>query len=148
MTPEQRQEFEAEIKSLYVDGMVRIVVRPTWAKLIDFDHTPSGHPRAGRPARGAGGRLKRRAATACQQRRDRPVVRLAKGQARNSHNGTKISAWPGNRAGPSSAATRRYDVRRPLVRIAARPVVQPCESSLGPVALPRDDPNVSEWLGR
>jgi hypothetical protein len=39
MTPEQRQEFEAEIKSLYVDGMVRIVVRPTWAKLIDFQTT-------------------------------------------------------------------------------------------------------------
>ena len=36
MTPEQRQEWEAEIKSLYVDGMVRIVVRPTWARLIDF----------------------------------------------------------------------------------------------------------------
>ena len=39
MTPEQRQEWEAEIKSLYVDGMVRIVVRPTWAKLIDFKTT-------------------------------------------------------------------------------------------------------------
>ena len=39
MTPEQRQAFEAEIKSLYVDGMVRIVVRPTWAKLIDFETT-------------------------------------------------------------------------------------------------------------
>jgi hypothetical protein len=39
MTPEQRQEFGAEIKSLYVDGMVRIVVRPTWAKLIDFETT-------------------------------------------------------------------------------------------------------------
>ena len=39
MTPEQRQEFEAEIKSQYVDGMVRIVVRPTWAKLIDFETT-------------------------------------------------------------------------------------------------------------
>ena len=39
MTPEQRQEWEAEIKSLYVDGMVRIVVRPTWARLIDFETT-------------------------------------------------------------------------------------------------------------
>jgi uncharacterized pyridoxamine 5'-phosphate oxidase family protein len=39
MTPEQRQEREAEIKSLYVDGMVRIVVRPTWARLIDFETT-------------------------------------------------------------------------------------------------------------
>ena len=39
MTPEQRQEFEAEIKSLYMDGMVRIVVRPTWARLIDFETT-------------------------------------------------------------------------------------------------------------
>jgi hypothetical protein len=36
MTPEQRQGFEDEVRSLYVDGMVRIVVRPTWAKLIDF----------------------------------------------------------------------------------------------------------------
>ncbi|HEX2405365.1 MAG TPA: pyridoxamine 5'-phosphate oxidase family protein [Acidimicrobiia bacterium] len=39
MTPDQRREFEIEIKSLYVDGMVRIVVRPTWAKLIDFETT-------------------------------------------------------------------------------------------------------------
>ena len=38
MTPEQRSEWEAEIRSLY-DGMVRIVVTPTWAKLIDFDTT-------------------------------------------------------------------------------------------------------------
>jgi hypothetical protein len=39
MTPEQRQGFEDEVRSLYVDGMVRIVVRPTWAKLIDFENT-------------------------------------------------------------------------------------------------------------
>jgi hypothetical protein len=38
MTPEQRVEWEAEVRSLY-DGMVRIVVRPTWAKLIDFQTT-------------------------------------------------------------------------------------------------------------
>ena len=38
MTPEQRVEWEAEVRSLY-DGMVRIVVTPTWAKLIDFDET-------------------------------------------------------------------------------------------------------------
>ena len=38
MTPEQRVEWEAEVRSLY-DGMVRIVVVPTWAKLIDFDTT-------------------------------------------------------------------------------------------------------------
>jgi type II secretory pathway component PulJ len=38
MTPEQRVEWEAEIRSLY-DGMVRIVVTPTWAKLIDFETT-------------------------------------------------------------------------------------------------------------
>jgi hypothetical protein len=38
MTPEQRVVWEAEIRSLY-DGMVRIVVTPTWAKLIDFDTT-------------------------------------------------------------------------------------------------------------
>ncbi len=36
MTPEQRTEWEAEVRSLY-DGMVRVVVTPTWAKLIDFE---------------------------------------------------------------------------------------------------------------
>jgi hypothetical protein len=39
MTPEQRVEWEKEIHSLYHDGMVRIVVTPTWAKLIDFETT-------------------------------------------------------------------------------------------------------------
>jgi Pyridoxamine 5'-phosphate oxidase len=39
MTPEQRVEWEAEVRSLYSDGMVRIVVAPTWAKLIDFEST-------------------------------------------------------------------------------------------------------------
>jgi hypothetical protein len=38
MTPEQRVEWEAEVRSLYV-GMVRVVVTPTWAKLIDFETT-------------------------------------------------------------------------------------------------------------
>jgi hypothetical protein len=38
MTPEQRVEWEAEVRSLY-NGMVRIVVTPTWAKLIDFQRT-------------------------------------------------------------------------------------------------------------
>ncbi|MFF1798813.1 pyridoxamine 5-phosphate oxidase, partial [Kitasatospora sp. NPDC058263] len=38
MTPEQRAAWEAEVRSLY-DGMVRIVVTPTWAKLIDFETT-------------------------------------------------------------------------------------------------------------
>ena len=38
MTPEQRVEWEAEVRSLY-EGMVRIVVTPTWAKLIDFETT-------------------------------------------------------------------------------------------------------------
>jgi Pyridoxamine 5'-phosphate oxidase len=38
MTPEQRAEWEAEVRSLY-DGMIRIVVTPTWAKLIDFETT-------------------------------------------------------------------------------------------------------------
>ena len=38
MTPEQRVEWEKEIRSLY-DGMVCIVVTPTWAKLIDFETT-------------------------------------------------------------------------------------------------------------
>jgi hypothetical protein len=33
-----RVEWEAGIRSLY-DGMVRIVVTPTWAKLIDFETT-------------------------------------------------------------------------------------------------------------
>src|SRR3954447_22023697 len=38
MTAEQRVEWEAEVRSLY-PSMVRIVVRPTWAKLIDFHET-------------------------------------------------------------------------------------------------------------
>jgi hypothetical protein len=38
MTSDQRAEWEAEVRSLY-DGMVRIVVTPTWAKLIDFETT-------------------------------------------------------------------------------------------------------------
>lgn len=38
MTPEQRVTWEAEVRSLY-DSMVRIVVTPTWAKLIDFEAT-------------------------------------------------------------------------------------------------------------
>ncbi|MBS2536388.1 pyridoxamine 5'-phosphate oxidase family protein [Catenulispora sp. NF23] len=38
MTPEQRAEWEAEVRSLY-DGMVRVVITPTWAKLIDFEVT-------------------------------------------------------------------------------------------------------------
>ncbi|MEV8596302.1 pyridoxamine 5'-phosphate oxidase family protein [Streptomyces sp. NPDC052012] len=38
MTAEQRVEWEAEVRSLY-DGMVRIVMTPTWAKLIDFETT-------------------------------------------------------------------------------------------------------------
>src|SRR3954465_15163966 len=38
MTAEQRVEWEAEVRSLY-DGMVRIVVTPTWAKVIDFETT-------------------------------------------------------------------------------------------------------------
>jgi hypothetical protein len=38
MTPEQRVAWEAEVRSLY-DGMVRIVVPPTWAKPIDFETT-------------------------------------------------------------------------------------------------------------
>jgi hypothetical protein len=38
MTSEQRVEWEAEVRALY-DGMVRIVVTPTWAKLIDFETT-------------------------------------------------------------------------------------------------------------
>jgi hypothetical protein len=38
MSAEQRVAWEAEVRSLY-DGMVRIVVTPTWAKLIDFETT-------------------------------------------------------------------------------------------------------------
>ncbi|HYI44232.1 MAG TPA: pyridoxamine 5'-phosphate oxidase family protein [Actinomycetota bacterium] len=38
MTPEQRVEWEAEVRSLYT-RMVRVVVTPTWAKLIDFETT-------------------------------------------------------------------------------------------------------------
>ncbi|MEV0128545.1 pyridoxamine 5'-phosphate oxidase family protein [Dactylosporangium sp. NPDC050688] len=38
MTAEQRVHWEAEVRDLY-DGMVRIVVTPTWVKLIDFEQT-------------------------------------------------------------------------------------------------------------
>ncbi|MFE3190517.1 pyridoxamine 5'-phosphate oxidase family protein [Nocardia sp. NPDC059240] len=38
MSAEQRVEWEAEVRSLY-DGMVRVVITPTWVKLIDFDTT-------------------------------------------------------------------------------------------------------------
>jgi hypothetical protein len=38
MTPEQRVAWETEVRSLY-DGMVRVIVTPTWAKLIDFERT-------------------------------------------------------------------------------------------------------------
>ena len=38
MTPEQRAEWEVGVQSLY-EGMVRIVVKPTWVKLIDFETT-------------------------------------------------------------------------------------------------------------
>ena len=38
MTPQQRVEWEEGVKSLY-DGMVRVIVKPTWAKLIDFETT-------------------------------------------------------------------------------------------------------------
>ncbi len=38
MTAEQRVEWESEVRSLY-PSMVRIVVRPTWAKVIDFEET-------------------------------------------------------------------------------------------------------------
>jgi hypothetical protein len=39
MTAEQRVAWEAEVRSLYHEGMVRIVVTPAWAKLIDFETT-------------------------------------------------------------------------------------------------------------
>ena len=39
MTDEQRAGFETEVRATYVDGMVRIVITPTWAKLIDFETT-------------------------------------------------------------------------------------------------------------
>ncbi len=38
MTPEQRVEWEQQVRSLY-KSMYRIVVVPTWAKLIDFEST-------------------------------------------------------------------------------------------------------------
>lgn len=39
MSPEQRAGFEAEVRATYVDGMVRIVVTPSWAKVLDFETT-------------------------------------------------------------------------------------------------------------
>ena len=37
--PDQYDAWEKEIRSIYTDGMVRIVITPTWAKLIDFENT-------------------------------------------------------------------------------------------------------------
>jgi hypothetical protein len=39
MTDEQRAGFEGEVRATYVNGMVRIVVNPTWAKVLDFEST-------------------------------------------------------------------------------------------------------------
>src|SRR5690606_29922061 len=38
MTPAPRAEWETNVEALY-GRMVRIVVKPTWAKLIDFETT-------------------------------------------------------------------------------------------------------------
>ena len=38
MTPEQREEWEAGVRSLY-DAMYRIRVVPRWAKVLDFETT-------------------------------------------------------------------------------------------------------------
>jgi hypothetical protein len=58
MTPEQRVEWEAEVRSLYYNGMVRIVVTPNWAKLIDFrDDSPERGRGTGPAAGGAAARL-------------------------------------------------------------------------------------------
>lgn len=38
MTAEQRVVWEAEVHSLY-ESMVRIVITPTWVKLVDFETT-------------------------------------------------------------------------------------------------------------
>src|SRR3954471_24026263 len=57
MTPEQRVEWEREVRSLY-DGMVRIVITPTWAKLIDFETTlPSAVEEPGPAAGGTSAHL-------------------------------------------------------------------------------------------
>jgi len=37
--PDQFDAWEKEIRSLYTEGMVRVVITPTWAKLIDFEST-------------------------------------------------------------------------------------------------------------
>ena len=37
--PDQYDTWEREVRSLYTDGMVRVVITPTWAKLIDFENT-------------------------------------------------------------------------------------------------------------
>ncbi|WP_290058284.1 pyridoxamine 5'-phosphate oxidase family protein [Amycolatopsis solani] len=39
MPPEQAAAWEAEVRDLYRDGMVRIKITPSWAKLIDFETT-------------------------------------------------------------------------------------------------------------
>jgi hypothetical protein len=41
MTPVQRVEWEAEVRSFYHHGMVQIMVTPTWPKRIGFETTLS-----------------------------------------------------------------------------------------------------------
>ena len=35
----EHDAWEKEVRSLYTDGMVRVVITPTWAKLIEFEQT-------------------------------------------------------------------------------------------------------------
>ena len=55
MTAEQRVEWETGVRSLY-ESMVRIVVKPNWAKLIDFDETLRAWSRSSFAGRQTGSR--------------------------------------------------------------------------------------------
>lgn len=41
MTAKQQRTREAEVRSVYEELLVRIVVSPSWAKVIDFEETVS-----------------------------------------------------------------------------------------------------------
>ncbi len=151
MTPEQRVEWEAEVRSLY-DGMVRIVVTPTWAKLIDFETTlPERGRGAGPAAGGASGRLKQGARLRQSQHPDlnRPgsieaprdpgrftvTVGIRETDAVDSSDAPIASRassrprLPGGRDGAASANPRRSPHRR-AVRSRRSPVVVVAEAAL------------------
>jgi hypothetical protein len=106
MTPEHYTKWEAEVRSLY-DGMVRIVVTPTWAKLIDFETTL---PSAVEELAGSGTSVS--AAEPTKVARDAPPAAI-----RASTSSSRTSLTTGNELPRStSARCRAPDAGRRAVR--------------------------------